>query len=292
MMPAMVRGLVIACVLGLACSRGPAPTNPQPNATDREAGAAVEPVRGRAQGGEPREGQPAAPGLRAGKPTIAILGLEIFDNGSGMDLDTVKAARELTAGLRDRTRAGTGPYVSAPDSDRELNEQKVLSRCESEAAVCMAAIGTELGADLLLYGRLEKSTASGQPVYRVSLKLLNVSRKQLVSSTVETVPVAESTGLRLAIHVKRFYGKLTGLATGGTLVIRANIDRGTVVIDDEPKGNLASGSLTLDGLAEGRHTLAIEANGYQRYEEPITIRVGQTLLIDVTMTEVAPRSPR
>ena len=50
----------------------------------------------------------------AGKPPIAILGLEVFDNGGGIDPETTKAAKELTAALRERAKAGTGPYVPAP----------------------------------------------------------------------------------------------------------------------------------------------------------------------------------
>jgi hypothetical protein len=34
------------------------------------------------------------------KPPIAILGLEVLDNGSGIDPDTTKAAKELTVALR------------------------------------------------------------------------------------------------------------------------------------------------------------------------------------------------
>src|SRR5256885_17121138 len=46
-----------------------------------------------------------------GKPPIAILGLEVYDNGSGIDPETTRAAKELTAALRDRAKAGTGPYT-------------------------------------------------------------------------------------------------------------------------------------------------------------------------------------
>jgi hypothetical protein len=45
----------------------------------------------------------------AGKPPVAILGLEVFDNGSGIDPETTRAAKELTAALRDRARRGPAP---------------------------------------------------------------------------------------------------------------------------------------------------------------------------------------
>src|ERR1043166_7955369 len=131
------------------------------------------------------------------KPPIAILGLEVYDNGNGIDPDTTKAARELTTALRDRAKAGTGPYTPVQGGEKELIDEKLLNNCDTEANSCMAAIGSELGAEVLMYGRIwiEKSQG-GQGTYKVSIKLLNVNRKQLASSTVETLPTAEPTGVR------------------------------------------------------------------------------------------------
>jgi len=225
------------------------------------------------------------------KPPIAILGLEVYDNGSGIDPDTTKAAKELTAALRDRAKAGTGPYVPVPGGEKELIDEKLLNNCDSEAAVCMAAIGTELGAEVLMYGKIEKSAQNGQTIYKVSIKLLNVSRKQLANSTVETLPLADSTGVRASTHAKAWYAKLAGITTGGTVIVRANIDRGTVIIDDEAKGSLASGAVTLSGISEGRHALAIEAKDYQRYETSITVRTGETLSHTATLVELSKVAP-
>jgi hypothetical protein len=75
------------------------------------------------------------------------------------------------------------------------------------------------------------------------------------------------------------------------VVVKANIDRGTVLIDDEAKGNLASGTLTLSGVPEGRHTLAIEAKDYQRYETSITVRTGETVPHNATLAEMSKLPP-
>ena len=221
-----------------------------------------------------------------GKPPIAILGLEVYDNGSGIDPDTTKAAKELTAALRDRAKAGTGPYVPVPGGEKELIDEKLLNNCDSEAAVCMAAIGTELGAEVLMYGKIEKSAQGGQTIYKVSIKLLNVGRKQLANSTVETLPLADSTGVRAQAHAKAWYNKLAGITTGGTLVIRANVDSGTVLIDGAEKGTLTSGAVTLNGVTDGAHQLAIEAKDYQRYEARITVKSGETLQHTAALAEL------
>jgi hypothetical protein len=226
----------------------------------------------------------------AGKPPIAILGLEVYDNGSGVDPETTRAAKELTAALRDRAKAGTGPYTPVQGGEKELIDEKLLNNCDSEAAVCMAAIGTELGAEILIFGKIEKANQSGQAMYKVTLKLLQVSRKQ-ISTTTENLPVDSASGVKASAAAKLWYAKLTG-GNGGTLVVKAgNIDRGTVLIDGEDKGNLTSGTFTLQGLPEGRYTLAIEAKDYQRYETRITIRAGETTTQPVTMVEMSKKPP-
>ncbi len=223
----------------------------------------------------------------AGKAPIAILGLEVYDNGGGIEPETTKAAKELTAALRDRAKAGTGPYAPVPGGEKELIDEKLLNNCDSEQPSCMAAIGSGLGAEVLMYGKIEKVTQGGQAIYKVSIKLLNVNRKQLASSLVETLPLAEATGVRASAHAKAWYAKLAGGGAGGTVVVRANIDRGTVMLDDDLKGNLASGTLTINGVAEGRHTLAIEAKDFQRYETSITVRNGESLPHNATMVEMS-----
>src|SRR3954468_16193644 len=226
----------------------------------------------------------------AGKPPIAILGLEVYDNGGGIDPETTRDAKELTAALRDRAKAGTGPFTPV-QGEKELIDEKLLNNCDSEAPTCMATIGTGLGAEALMYGKIEKATQSGQGVYKVSIKLLSVTRKQLTASTVETLPVTDATGVKVQTYARTWYSKLAGAGSGGTLVVRANIDRGTVLIDEDMKGSLASGTLTLTGLAEGKHTLAVEATTreYQRYEAQVTIRAGETTTQNVTMVAMPRR---
>ena len=67
-----------------------------------------------------------------GKPPIAILGLEVYDNGSGIDPETTRAAKDLTEALRDRAKAGTGPYTPV-GGEKELIDEKLINNCDSEA---------------------------------------------------------------------------------------------------------------------------------------------------------------
>ena len=151
----------------------------------------------------------------AAKPSIAVLGLEVVDlNGTPTPADT-QAAKELSDGLRARAKAGTGPYQLAPGSDKELIDQKLLNNCDDEKPSCMSAIGNQLGADILMFGRLEKQGRQ----YQVSMKVLDVGRKTVLKTSSDMIPVGEASGAALQGWAKKIYAKLTGESAGGTIVV-------------------------------------------------------------------------
>jgi len=207
----------------------------------------------------------------AAKPTIAILGLEVVEDGSGVDTKATQFAEALTEALRQRAKAGTGPFTLAAGSDKNLIEMKLLSGCDNEANACMAAIGAELAADRLLYGKVEKRSSG----YQVSLKLLNVETKNAERSTSEVVPFGESTGTPLSGWGKKLYAKITGASNQGVLILKANVDRGTVYLDGEPAGNLVGGTAKIVGLSAGDYKLKVEAECYLAHEGTVTVEGGQ-----------------
>ena len=131
---------------------------------------------------------------------IAILGLEVF---GAIDIAATDVARELTTALR--SAAANGPYAIAPNSDKELIDEKLMNDCPDEGRACMTKIGRALNADHLLYGRITRRSPSGG--YQVSLWLLNVNTGHLTSST-DFIPAAESSGTMLAERGRRAYDQL------------------------------------------------------------------------------------
>lgn len=207
----------------------------------------------------------------AGKPSIAVLGLEVVDQSGTPTAADTQAAKELTEGLRARAKAGTGPYQLAPGSDKELIDQKLLNNCDSEAASCMSSIGNQLGAEILMYGRLEKQGKS----YQVTLKVLDVGRKSVLKSSSDMIPLSEANGPSLQAWAKRMYGRLTGDTSGGTVVVKlANADRGTILIDGEPKGTITNGSGQVAGLSDGKYRVTVESEGFRRWEKDVTLSGG------------------
>ncbi len=237
----------------------------------------------------------AAASAHAGpKPSIAVLGIEVADTNGIAAADTT-VAKELTEGLRSRAKVGSGPYSLAPGSDRELIDEKLIKNCDNEAPACMASIGNDIGAEMLMFGKISKEGKS----YRVDLKLLNVTKKQMEKTWSEQIPLAQATGQGLQRWAMTGYAKLTGETSSGQLVIIAkNIDRGTVLIDNEERGNIVAGRAQISGLPEGHYKLRIEAQGFQPYDTDITITAGQSTSVpaepvpmSTTITPPPPHCP-
>jgi len=148
--------------------------------------------------------------------TIAILGLEVV---GAIDLASLRIARELTAALR--SRAANGPYAIAPNSDKELLDQKVMHNCPDDRKECLTKIGRALNANYLLYGRIDRRSQRAAPVvgYQISLWLLTINSGHLASWT-DFIPVAEASGTKLAERAHKGYARLVADLSGEKLTER------------------------------------------------------------------------
>jgi hypothetical protein len=222
------------------------------------------------------------------KPSVAVLGLEVIDDGTGIDPQSTDLAKLLTQALREGTRQDVSPYRLAPNSDKELLEVKLLSGCANEARNCMAQIGRDLSADWLIYGKIEKRDTG----YQVTLKLLKVDTSAMERVTTEVIPFADNDERAIRQNWGRsLYKRLTGIPEQGNLAIQANVDQGRVFVDGQLATTLRKGRARIDGLVEGRHAVAIEAEGHARYESTVEIGPGETEQLDAKLQTVAVPTP-
>lgn len=223
------------------------------------------------------------------KPAVAVLGIEVNtpDNGT-VDQQTTAAATNLTLALRDRVRSGTGPYDTAPGSDKELIDLKLLNECSSEAMPCMVKIGNDLGAKFMLYGHLAKQGTT----YRVSMTLLNVDNRSKGMSKSFDVPIADLAsgpkGKDTLVWARRIYGEITGETSQGTVIVHlTGADHGTLLVEEngqwQPKGSITSGQGRAV-LPEGKYKIGIESEGFQRFETTISVTSGSDTTVPVPMT--------
>ena len=133
--------------------------------------------------------------------TIAILSLEITSAGP-VDFASTEVASRLTEAMR--SRAASGPFAIAPNSNKHLIDEKLMHDCTDERKECMIAIGRGLHADHLLFGQLAKSRGGG---YQVTLKLLDTRNGQLTQSSA-FVPASDLSGSALANQGARIYDQM------------------------------------------------------------------------------------
>ena len=205
------------------------------------------------------------------RPRIAVLGLEVT---SAVDVRTTELAHELTEGMRARARLGSGPYAYAPSSERELIDEKLIKQCDNEGLGCMSEIGKELDADVIIYGKLEKT----DKVVRMSLHLLDVVKKSKINRTSTTVPLSSSKE-EVKIAARKAYEELAGAAAAGgagTVEVETNVQTGTVYVDDSSSEVLENGKATLT-LPEGRYRIAVESPGRRRKEITVTVKSEQVI---------------
>jgi hypothetical protein len=223
------------------------------------------------------------------KEKIGILGLEVYQASGNVDAAGTQVASALTVQLRLQPKAGKGPFAWQNGSERELLDEKVMSGCNNEDNSCMAKIGEKLGVDRLLYGRIERKSQAGSTGYQISLRLLKVSDLQFTTWT-DFIPLADTQqDTKLNEWARRGYKRLTGENDGGTLVVTVkNVDRGTILIEGEERGNISSGKGEVPGLAEGKYKVSVVSPGYQRWDsdEPIQIKGGDVTSKEITLKEL------
>ncbi len=216
----------------------------------------------------------------AGKPLIAVLGLEVVDPGGTPTPQDTQVAKVLTEGLRSRAKAGTGPFQIAGNSEKELIDEKLLKNCDSEAPTCMAQIGSDLGADLLMYGKIEKKGTA----YTVTMKLLDVHRKLVEKSWQEPIPLSQTNEAELQRWAKTIYAKLTGQNTAGQVLVKlSNADHGTILINGEEKTSIINGVGQVGSLEEGKYKLEVQSEGFKPWSDNITVRPGETTNVGVKL---------
>ncbi len=211
----------------------------------------------------------------AAREKIAVLGVEPRDDGDSRSQQrTAALARALTDAVRKRAvAAGTG-YELAAGTQKELLEVKLLNDCIDEAPECMAAIGRDLDADVLLFGNIERRKSGEVAVWLRSLVV--ATRKAAPHTLVKTIPANEATeeGMR-RLAAQLFADSGPGSSRETMLVVETNVTEGTILVDGVARGTVSGrrGAI-LRGLPPGEARVSIEAPGYASNGKLVTIRDG------------------
>jgi hypothetical protein len=223
------------------------------------------------------------------KEKIAVLGLEVVSqNAAGIDAESTRVATDLSVGLRVRPKSGQGLYAWTPNSERELIDEKLMNDCQNEDKGCMSAIAKNLGADWLLYGRIERKSQGNKSGYQISLRLLRTMTQSQATWT-DFIPSDEASGTKLQDWARKGYKKITNETEAGMLLVRCNCERGTILVDGQERGSITSGRGEVAGLSEGKYVIAVVSPGHVKWEADgkIAIKNGENTIQDVTLKPVA-----
>lgn len=216
---------------------------------------------------------------------VSVLGIEAVAGADGQinPADT-NFAKELTKELRSRVNNSKN-YTLSKDT-RELVDEKLMGSCGSEQPQCMGPIGTAVGADVLLFGKVASTKAGG---YSVTLTLVDAKKRAKINSDSGTVSASETKNPGLGNWVREHYRKLTNENVDGTLVIiAAGAGDGRVLIGTDTKEKLRSGRAEIT-LPEGRYKIGVEADGFKLWEsETVTITAGERQELRPDLVKVKP----
>ena len=217
------------------------------------------------------------------KTKLAVLGIEAVDEGDVASQEkTAAIAKSFTEALRARAAllASQG-YTVPPNSNRELTEVKILQNCLDESVGCMTAVGKDLGVDKLLYGKLDKGKGS----YALTVKLLNVTSKQVEKTRSTTISAADALNESVVKEkASAIFSDVTGTeVTAGTLMVKANVETGTVLVGGERKGELSGGSARITDLPEGSVLVVVQSDGHKSAEQQVTITSGREAEAEFTL---------
>ena len=215
----------------------------------------------------------------AADTTIAVLGVEATDGAP----DSVAAA--LTDALRQRATGERGMRL-VPGKD--LIEVKLIFSCPDEAPSCMADAGKSLGASKMIFGSVKKSLGDS---YVVTLKLLDVGRKQIDNWVAEPVSRAQATPGAVRQPVQKWFAQLTGQSAMGTVRIKGDVPGTAVALDGAPVGVIGGEDLVLNGIPAGRREILASKPGYPPVRREVNVVAGSSAEVVIDMAATAAQSP-
>ena len=154
----------------------------------------------------------------------------------------------------------------------------------------MADAGKSLGASKMIFGSVKKSLGDS---YVVTLKLLDVGRKQIDNWVAEPVSRAQATPGAVRQPVQKWFAQLTGQSAMGTVRIRGDVPGTAVALDGAPVGVIGSEDLVLNGIPAGRREILASKPGYPPVRREVNVVAGSSaeVVIDMAATAQAPRRP-
>lgn len=217
------------------------------------------------------------PALAAGQSTLTVLGLRSAAADEAMAARVTEALRQAA----ESASSETGFQHSGREND--LSQLLLAFGCDEPEPRCLRQIGEGLGSDRLIYGRVEGRP--GRAGYSVTLAFFNVQTGAVERTLQEVLPPDMVEGEALLGPVSRYYAALTGTVVRGELAIRCAVEGAEVRVNGEAVGTTGDEPIVLRDLAPGPATVTVTREGYEPFEETVTVEAGRLAEVEVTLAE-------
>ncbi len=221
---------------------------------------------------------------------VVLLGLRSVEGDDAF-------ANQLTSALR--KEAAQLKELKFSERALSLTQMTMAHGCEELDATCLRDIAEGLQASQVVFGTIQRSSARDDYDYRVNLGLFRADTSSIentVSGTFESSPVTASA---LTAGAKTLLSKLTGRrqpvkpsAQNGGILVRTNVPSAEVQLDGEPVGRTEDGSLVLEDIAPGEHSIAVLGEGHEPYQESVMVGSGaQSAVVVVLQAQQGSSAP-
>ncbi len=160
-----------------------------------------------------------------------------------------------------------------------INFQDILLvlGCSADSTVCLKRAAAELKARMLIFGRVTKK---GPRTFQIRLNIFDAQQGKMVNKLAKTVKTDDPV-VAFQKEIETFFRRESG-DSETLLRIGSNVQEAKVFIE-----NIFVGSVPLErkGLPPGRYAVAVEADGYDRWETVLELKTGADLEIWAPLKE-------
>jgi hypothetical protein len=198
----------------------------------------------------------------------------------------------FTAALKSRLRSTPGWQLV--ESQNSLSTLGPALRCPPKPdAACLQRIADQLKTDRFFWGRVSAGTGAHMVTAEVHLWVRGKAEQIVKEPYADNLKDQNDESLRKV--VAKVLEKLAGIASEGTVNVKANAEEGTVLVDGKPAGQLEHGQVTLT-LLGGPHTIEVQGKDTTSGPQQVTVVNGSEVSIAVELhpgavTAIPPTEP-
>ena len=196
-------------------------------------------------------------------------------------------ADALTAAIRNKVR--NSPAFQLADSNQSLSTLLPALKCPSRPdSACLQRIGDQLKTDRFIWGYVQKAPLPHQ--VSAEVHLWTRGKPEQIAKETYSDNLKDQNDDALRRVAASLYEHLTGQTTQGTIVVKANAQTGTVLIDGKAAGQLDHGQTTLL-VGSGTHTVEVQADGMSAPAQTVDVAVNTTADVTFDLKAMAATTP-